>query len=326
MSTTTKQSTFKTKEEKTREILNRANNQGLHKDDELVLAVSGGLDSAVAATVMCELGPEYGFHPDAITHINTGAGVPQTKLVAKILARRYDLRFIEQGYRKRNGSLGIRVLNNGWPANFAGSPMTGGHGLEWANRKDKPMNAVYMMFDGNQVWISGVRVLESEKRAGNIADSAIEQDKPRRTWISPIMGWTEEEKRDYVIEHNIPVSEAYLILGFSAECVACAYDDTDLLTNLEILCPELAFAIRTVAVWLYMRVRKGEVELAPKRLCWGWNPDEDKQTQEVEESVTQEFVGCSAGNCATKNAPDWVLELDESQIVTRQDVLEVWEQ
>lgn len=317
------QSSFITKQEKSREILSRASNQGL-TNDTLILAVSGGLDSAVAATVMCELGPEYGFDPDVITHINTGAGVPQTQLVAKKLAERYDLEFVQQGHRNRRDSLGVRVVNNGWPGNFAGSPMTGGHGLEWANRKDKPMNAVYMMFDGDQVWISGVRVLESSKRKANIADSAIEQDKPRRTWVSPIMGWTEEEKREYVLEHDIPVSEAYLILGFSAECVACAYDNTDLLMNIEILCPELSFALRTLAVWLYMRVRAGEVEIAPKRLCWGWEPDETKQIQEKTETTTQEFVGCSAGSCATKKAPEWVLELDESQIVTRADVLEEW--
>jgi len=68
---TTKQSTFQSKEQKTAEILTRANNQGLH-EERLVLAVSGGLDSAVAATVMCEMGPEYGFHPDAVIHINMG--------------------------------------------------------------------------------------------------------------------------------------------------------------------------------------------------------------------------------------------------------------
>lgn len=319
---TTEQTAFTTKEDRTKEIFNRAERQGLN-ENKTVIAVSGGLDSVVAADVTCQIGPEYGFDPDAVAHINTGASVPQSRLVAKKIAERHNLEFIEQGYRNESDALAVRILNNGWPGGYSGSPWTGGHGLEWANRKDKPMNAVYMMFEGQQTWISGVRKLESKKRSGNVADSAIESDKPRRTWISPIMGWTDEDKRRYIIEHNLPVSEAYLILGFSAECVACAFDDEGLLTDLELLCPELAYAIRCLTLWLFNRIRAGEVDIDPKRLCWGWEPD-GKQRTEFNEPQTQELIGCSAGSCSTKNAPEWIRDLDPEQIVDRSDVLEAW--
>lgn len=317
---TTVQSSFNSPMERTREVLERAERKGLD-EHTLILAVSGGTDSIVAADVMCRIGSEYGFQPNAIAHINTGAAVPQSRLVANVIAEKWDLEFIEQGYRKDADSLAERILKNGWPGGYAGSPMTGGHGLEWANRKAKPMDAVYMMFDGQETWVSGVRKLESKRRQGNVSDGAIDSDKPRRTWVSPIVGWTSQDKQSYIEKHNLPVSQAYLILGFSAECVACSFDDAGLLTDLELLSPELAHAIRSLAVWLYMRVRRGDVDLDPKRLVWGWEPDSDTVTVE---SDTQELLGCNAGTCSTRNAPEWIRDLDSDQIIDRQDVLEAW--
>lgn len=319
MSTTT-QTSFTNPEDRTREILSRANNQGLD-DNTLLLAVSGGLDSCVAADLMCRVGPEHGFEPDAIVHINTGAWVPQTRLVAKQLAERHGLEFHTQGYRNQRDSLAHRVLEHGWGGGYAGSPATGGHGLEWANRKSKPMDAVYMAYEGEQTWVSGVRSLESKRRSGNVADSGIDSDKPRRDWLSPIIGWTSEDKREYVIGHDLPVSEAYLVLGFSAECVACSFDDRGLLTDLDLIAPETAHAIRTLAVWLGMRAVRGDVEIAPKRLCWGWNPGEEKDARESE---TQALVGCGGGGCGSKNIPDWIRALDDDQIVDRADVVADW--
>lgn len=322
--TDTIQTAFQSKEDRTREIFARAKRQGLD-ENTLIMAVSGGLDSVVAADVTARIGAEYGFEPDAIAHINTGAAVPQSRLTAKRIAERHGIEFIEQGYRNESDALAVRVLDNGWPGGYGGSPATGGHGLEWANRKDKPMNAVYMQFDGQQTWISGVRKLESKKRSGNVADSAIESDKPRRTWISPIMGWTDADKREYVLKHDLPVSEAYLVLGFSAECVACSFDDKGLLTDLELLAPELAHGIRTLAVWLYQRVRRGDVDIDPKRLCWGWDPDGEAMPENEETPQTQELVGCNAGSCSTKNAPEWVRNLNSNQVVDRGDVLREWQ-
>lgn len=317
-----KQTSFSSPIERTREVLARAERQGLN-ERTTILAVSGGTDSIVAADIMCRLGPEYGFNPDTVVHVNTGTSVPQSRLAARVIAEKWDLNWMEQGYRNPQDSLAARILDNGWPGGYAGSPWTGGHGLEWANRKDKPMNAAYMEFDGQQTWVSGVRKLESKRRSGNVADGAIDCDKPRRTWLSPVVGWTDADKREYIKEHNLPVSQAYLVLGFSAECVACSFDDKGLLTDLELLAPELAHALRSLAVWLYMRVRRGDVALDPKRLCWGWDPDGDEQ--QTTESPTQELIGCNAGSCSTRNCPKWIRDLPPEQIVDRQDVTAAWD-
>lgn len=318
---TTTQTSFTGPIERSREVLQRLSQH--YNPDNIIIACSGGTDSTVAADLFCRLSPEYDLEPDAIAHYDTGAGVPQTELVARIIADKHDIEFVKQGYRNKSDALAIRVLNNGWPGGYAGSPATGGHGLEWANRKNKPGNAIYMQFDGMQVWVSGARKLESKKRSGNVPDSGIQQDKPRRVWCSIIGGWTSAEKREYIKEHNLPVSESYIFLGYSGECTACAFDDAGVLTGIDILCPELAYALRSVALWLYQRVRMGEVDLAPKRLCWGWEPDGEKATAN-DTDTAQSMLGCDEESCSERKQPDWIVELDDIQLVTRVDVEEWW--
>lgn len=200
-----------------------------------------------------------------------------------------------------------------------------GHGREWANRKNKPMNEVYMRWDCHEIWVSGSRKLESSRRSATVSDNAIDSDKPRRTWLSPIVGFTSEEKQRLITDWGLPVSEAYLVMGFSAECVGCAFDDKGLLTDLELIAPETAYALKFLAVWLGQLAVRGEVDIDAKQLCWGWTPGADEEFDEAEETTTQEVIGCNAGSCATRNAPQWVMDLPPSQIVDRQDVLTAWD-
>lgn len=325
----TQQMSFTTPLERSREVIARCARN--HEAEHITLAVSGGTDSVLAAYVFGLLGPEYGLVPDSVTHINTGTGIPQSRLTARIIAEILDLEWIEQGYRNEQDALAVRVLDHGWPAAFSGSPWAGGHGLEWANRKDKPMDEVYVLIDGQQIWISGARKLESKKRQGNVPDSGVQRDKPRRVWCSPIAGWTAAEKRTYIEKWGLPVSEAYIFLGFSGECTACAFDERGLLTNIDLLSPELGYALRTLAVWLYQRVRRGDVELDPKRLCWGWEPGEDdvpdegqQQLSDEEQPTARAMVGCDEESCATRESPMWVVNLPDEQIVDRADVLTWW--
>lgn len=324
------QRAFTTPMERSHEVISRL--ARLYADaDSVNLAVSGGTDSTVAADIFARLAPLYGIEVDSVTHINTGTAIPQSRLTARIIAAVHDLEWIEQGYRNPQDALAVRVLNEGWPAGYGGSPQTGGHGLEWANRKDKPMDEVYVaILDGLQIWVSGARKLESKKRQGNVPDSGIEQDKPYRVWCSPISGWTAEEKRQYIRDRGLPVSEAYVFLGFSGECTACSFDERALLNRIEILSPELAYALKSLAVWLYQRVRRGDVDLAPKRLCWGWQPDDDEvedtdqKTLSEDEETAQAMMGCDEESCQTRESPAWVRSLSDEQIVDRSDVKTWW--
>ena len=336
----TRQSTFSTPLERSKEVLRRCSQQ--YDPDEVVLTVSGGTDSVVAADVFARFGPEVGLKPDRVLFVNTGTAVPQTRLVAQLIAEMHGLEFHEEGYRNQRDSLAARVLQNGWPGGYGGSPATGGHGLEWANRKHKPMDEAYVSIDGFQVWGSGARKLESKNRSGNLPDSGIEQDKPRRAWCSVIGGWTTQEKREYIKERGLPVSETYLLLGFSGECTACSFDNQGLLTGIDLLCPELAHCIRSLTVWVYQRQQRGDIDIDPKRICWGWEPNEQLDspeyvTQIVEEltgvedglkestdNTAQEMVGCDPESCGGDADTNWVKDLPANQLVTRDDVIDYW--
>lgn len=319
----TKQASFTDPMDRSREVLRRLARQ--YDPDECVIASSGGTDSILAADVMCRLAPEYGIEPTKLVHINTGACIPQTELAAQIVAEMHDLEFVKQGYRNQRNALGPRVLSDGWPAAYGGHPSGLGHGREWANRKDKPMDAVYVEIDGIQVWVSGARKLESKKRQGSVPDSGIEKDKPRRVWCAVIGGWTDAEKRRYIRERGLPVSESYLLLGFSGKCVACSFDGQGLLTGIDLLCPELAYCIRRLAVWLYQRAKTDRVDIDPKQLCWGWEPGKNNvQDFDGDPDTAQEMVGCDPESCGGNADIGWVRDLPANQLVTRDDVTEWW--
>ena len=327
--------------------------------NKYVLGVSGGTDSVVAAQLSVEFANMYGVDLDkfVVMHANTGTAIPQSKLVAKVFAEMHGLDYVEAGPRNPQDYLAVRVLDNGWAGQYGGSPATGGHGLEWANRKNKPMQAVYMMFEGKQLWFSGTRVTESKKRSVNLGSRAIDKDdqSPRRTWVSLIYSWDSSDKVEFIKDRRLPVSEAYEILGYSGECTACAYDDKGLLNDIGLLSPELAYCLKTLAVWVGLRAVRGDIDIDPKQLCWGWDPetdgdeDTDKTQKElvplaegdvlngggnkigeyeipdsVNETTAQQMVGCAGGGCSTRQSPPWVSDLPREQIVTREDTFIAW--
>ena len=308
----------------------------LHEDiDTVVLSISGATDSLIAADLAVRFFPDYGDYEFVVMHANTGTAVPQSKLTAKVFADIHDLEFIEAGPRNPQDYLAVRVLNNGWGGGYVGSPATGGHGLEWANRKNKPMQAVYMQIDGMQFWVSGTRVTESDRRSVNLGSRAVDKDNqsPRRIWVSPIYSWDTADKIAYIKERGLPVSEAYEILGYSGECTACSFDDRGVLNDIEILSPELAYCIKTLAVWVGMRAVRGDIDIDPKQLCWGWDPEDGEDetnggqellTPELEETTAQEMVGCAGGNCSTRQAKPWMSEIAQDQIITREDTYTAW--
>lgn len=293
----------------------------------VVCAVSGGTDSVLAAYLAATLGPEYGIEPDCILHANSGIGIPQTQLVAQVLAAMLDLPYIEG----TNGTTGPRVLARGWPAATREA-----HFYERIERKSDVFDALHGALPDEQLWVSGARATESKQRSLNVPDSGVEADgrRARQTWCSPCAGLTSEEKWDLIIEHGLPVSESYDLLGISGECLACCFDDGGLLTDLDILAPNLAWAIRCLTGWLYLRARRGDldddIDFSPKQLCWGWDPRTDDRDREgrqqtlAEDGADAAWVGCNAAACGTRDVPDRVADVPSEQIVDRRDVDRYW--
>lgn len=317
----TRQTTFQSPEKKARDILQRATSVDA---DTTVIAVSGGTDSIYAAWLTATVGREVGIEPDVVVHANTGAAIPQTRLVAKVIAEMVDARYVEGN----NGTLGPRVLSRGWPAGTIQ-----GHYFEFIERKSDVFDSLYHDLEGEQLWISGARATESKRRSGNVPDSGLASDSRRAklTWCSPAAGATSAEKWDAIIDMELPVSESYLLLGMSGECVACSFDDAGLLSDLDILAPNVSWAIRCLTGWLALRAKRGDVDITPKQLCWGWDPETDDTLDETNqqtfdgEQAEQDWVGCGGSSCGDRDIPDPVRDLEPAQIVDRSDVVEYWE-
>jgi 3'-phosphoadenosine 5'-phosphosulfate sulfotransferase (PAPS reductase)/FAD synthetase len=321
MASKTVQSTFKPPEEKAREVLERA---ARHDHDHVLLAVSGGTDSVLAAHLAATLGPEYGIEPSAVVHANTGAGIPQTRLVAQLLAWRYEIPFFEGN----NRTLADRVFKHGWPAHTSE-----GHFFERVERKSDVFDAVVSGLSGTQLWVSGARSSESKKRSMNVPDSGIEVStrSSKQVWVSPISGFTSGEKVELFLREQLPVSEAYLFLGMSGECVACAYDDAGILAELELLAPNLAYVIRQITALLPVlhSLEATATEISAKQLCWGWDPDDSEELPDREQlslegdEPASDPIGCSSTSCGDRDVPAWIRELSEERIIDYSDVLAV---
>lgn len=321
MATKTRQTTFKTPEQKVRDVFERASREDF---GPVLAGVSGGTDSVLSAWLAAVYGPEYGIELDAIVHANTGLAVPQTRLAAQVLAMLTGTPFIEAN----NGTTGPRVLKHGWP-------MVGkkGHFFERIERKEDVFDAIHAAFSEDQLWISGARSTESDERKMNVPDSGVEWDgrRGRQLWASPCVGLTSEEKWDWIAETGLPVPETYLSLGFSGECVACVYDDAGILTELDYLAPNLAWAIRNLTAWLpaFHAMEDTETDLTPKQLCWGWDPDADDTPDEHPQQdldgnraePNSAWTGCSAESCEDRDIPDAVFDLPDWQLIGRDDVL-----
>lgn len=202
--------------------------------------------------------------------------------------------------------LAHRILEHGFPANSQGGPGSGGHWPEFINRKQDTWDKVYSGFPGQHLWISGGRVAESDRRAGNLGDGAVDFGEsgdrhPRKTWISPIHGLLDGEKADYVERHNIPETIAYDFLGYSGDCTACSFDDPRVLNEIRMLSPELAYALQTLVVWVYQRIRAGEIDQPLERAVWGTELDTDAEPpDECQRSL--KWGGCSEPNCKASKA------------------------
>lgn len=71
--------------------------------------------------------------------------------------------------------------------------------------------------------------------------------------------------------------------------------------------------------------------VGPKRLCWGWEPDDvpnygDEQATLTEgEETARAMMGCDEESCQTRESPAWVRSLSDEQIVDRADVMTWWD-
>lgn len=202
--------------------------------------------------------------------------------------------------------LAHRILEHGFPADSQGGPGSGGHWPEFINRKLDTWDKVYSGFSGEHLWISGGRVAESDRRAGNLGDGAVDfsetgDRQPRKTWIAPIHGLLDTEKAEYIDEYDIPETIAYDLLGYSGDCTACSFDDPRVLNEIRIVCPELAAALSRLVVWVYQRIRRGDIDQPIERAVWGTPLEDDADPPDACQRSLK-WGGCSAPDCEASRA------------------------
>lgn len=303
----TKQLSFKPPEAKVREVLSMAAKRDY---DHVIALVSGGTDSLCAVDAYHRLRGDYDLPPiDLVVQTNTGTTLPTTLETAREFCAERGLSYAEVRNQKDGRMLAHRILEHGFPAHSQGGPGSGGHWPEFINRKLDTWDKVYSSFPGQQLWISGGRVDESDRRAGNLGDGAVDFGEsgdrhPRKTWVAPFHGVLDGEKARYIEEHGIPETVAYDFLGYSGDCTACSFDDPRVLNEIRLLCPELAWALETLIVWVYQRIRRGEIDQPIERCVWGTEIDsEGTVPDECQRSL--QWGGCSEPDCeAAKALPD----------------------
>jgi len=274
--------------------------------------VSGGTESLAAADAALRFGDEYGIEVDGILHINTGAGCETTHQTVQEFCRDRDVPYIEVLNQKEGEMLAHRVLENGFPSSSSGQAGSkGGHHMEYANRKERLFERAYgrgfrePRSDDEILYISGARILESDKRAETVPTDAVAfgetgEKHPMLTWCSPIAGLTDAEIESYIDEHDIPETEAYDFVGHSGDCLGCSFDTPGIIRELSILEPYLAHALVTLSVWVYQRRKRGEIDIPLKACVWGWDNNETETSADGKQCRMKEWVGCDEDGCGYK--------------------------
>ena len=177
---------------------------------------SGGNDSLVLLDTMAE-------YADAVVHVNTGIGIPETNVFARKVGSSYGKPFIELHppvpYEKL--VLELPVLN--------GMPGPGVHHIIYQRLKERCIRALirdHRTKRGQQfLLLTGVRKAESKRRMGyrhpvDVVDGS-------QVWANPLLWWTNDEMKEYRTSRNLPVNEVSANLHMSGECLCGAMADQD---------------------------------------------------------------------------------------------------
>jgi len=293
----TEQLSFASKEDKINDVLALASR---HEFDRVFGLASGGKDSLTAIDAYHRLHEDHHLPAiDAVVHTNTGTTFPATQETVHEFCRGRGLPFIEVRNQTDGRMLAHRVLEHGWPAESQGGPGSGGHWPEFVNRKLDTWDGLYSAYPGELLFISGGRHDESDRRAANLGDGAVDvgetgDRKPRLTWVAPAHGLLDDEKEAYVDEYDIPVTPAYDWFGFSGDCLACSFDDPQILNEIRLACPELARALETLIVWVYIRIKNGDIDQPIERSVWGTPINSDPTGDDDPYQRDLSFGGCAS--------------------------------
>jgi 3'-phosphoadenosine 5'-phosphosulfate sulfotransferase (PAPS reductase)/FAD synthetase len=244
---------------------------------------SGGNDSAIVGHL---LRGRY----DAVLHVNTGTGIPETTEYVRDVAAAWGdaLHVLHPKNSYADLVLGKVIAstgpNAGKRAVWKGFPGPAGHKVMYRHLKDEPLMRFRKSVVGDQgrtrkvIYLGGMRWAETDRRFRNA--EAIDQD-GAIVWTSPLVHWTDAHMREYRARHRcqqdhehaehrlcfdgaLPLNEVTEHIHMSGECLCGAYAKPGELEEIEFFYPETAAKLRA----LEEQVRAADIPACR----WGQKP------------------------------------------------------
>lgn len=187
---------------------------------------SGGDDSLTAAH---EAKRVLGSAMDAVVHINTGIGIPETRAFVGEASSALDWNLLEYSAKDCGQDYEQLVLAYGFPG-----PR---HHTKMFNRlKERPLRALDRDNQGgNNMLISGLRKAESGRRM-RLKNKPIQKD-GRRVWVAPFFYWSNDQVAEYRARIDLPKNPAKEYLCMSGECLCGAYAQPGELAQIKFFFP-----------------------------------------------------------------------------------------
>jgi 3'-phosphoadenosine 5'-phosphosulfate sulfotransferase (PAPS reductase)/FAD synthetase len=243
---------------------------------------SGGNDSVVLAHLFRQ-------RVNAVVHVNTGTGIPETTRHVRAVTAAWGLPLHElhprDAYRDLVlGNVAARTgPNTGRPV-WKGFPGPAGHPVMYRRLKDEPLQRLRARIVGrawrtrNVVYLAGMRWAETSRRFR----TAEEVDREGSLiWVSPIVHWTTAHLREYRDRYrcdtphhhaahrlchpgSLPLNEVTTHLHMSGECLCGAYAKPGELEEIAFFYPHAAAPLRAL---------QRDAEAAGLAACtWGQKP------------------------------------------------------
>ena len=177
---------------------------------ESTLWFRGGNDSTVAA----HLAVRFGRGVDALVHINTGIGIPETGQYVRSFAQWLEMPLIEKYPPREYEDL---VMQYGFPGPAA-------HRYMYSWLKERALREVRREAQEGKrrrvLFITGVRTTESRRRMGHV--ESVNRD-GNIVWVAPIKDFEHRDIWAYRDEFALPRNEVVDFLHMSGECLCGAF-------------------------------------------------------------------------------------------------------
>jgi 3'-phosphoadenosine 5'-phosphosulfate sulfotransferase (PAPS reductase)/FAD synthetase len=209
---------------------------------------SGGDDSL---TVTHFAKRQLGTLIDAIVHINTGIGLPETRAFVDAACSTLGWNLLEYKAKDLAQDYEQIVLQHGFPGPSQ-------HLKMFVRLKERALDALVRDHKGGHVMlISGVRQQESTKRMK--LSEPVHKD-GRKIWCAPFFYWSNDQVGDYRATLDLPKNPAKEYLCMSGECLCGAFARPNELKEIELWFPETG---------QYLRDLERRVKAAG--FPWGWD-------------------------------------------------------